>query len=125
MAEDNPINQKVILMQLAKVGCISTLASDGLQAIEIAQRSTFDLVILDYQMPGIDGPEVARRLRAMPSWSRIPLVALTANARPEDRETCLSAGMNGFLAKPVTLAELTDVMIQCLQLVPGAGPTAG
>jgi len=115
VAEDNPINQRVALRMLEKLGCEPTLVGDGLEAVAAIRGGEFDLVLLDYQMPHMDGLEVARRVRSMPDRQRLRLIAMTANVRPEDRLACLDAGMEDFLAKPLTLAELRAALVGCLQ----------
>ena len=115
VAEDNPINQRVVLRMLEKLGCVTTLAGDGLAAVAAIEEGEFDVVLLDYQMPHMDGLEVAQRVRVMPDRSDLCLIAMTANVRPEDRKLCLDAGMNEFLAKPLQLEVLRKTLVSCLQ----------
>ena len=117
VAEDNAMNRKILAAQLAALGCPCTMAVDGEELlIALQQEPLPDVVLMDCHMPNLDGWEATRRLR---SWSRdpdapavrrqaamLPVVALTAAALPEERRRCLDAGMNGFLAKPVKLADL-------------------
>ncbi|MCK6550953.1 response regulator, partial [Myxococcota bacterium] len=85
--------------------------SDGRSAVEMIGRSTYDLVFMDCQMPGMDGFEATAFVRALPSdSSTTPIIALTANAMAEDRERCLASGMNDYIAKPVTRAVLRDAV---------------
>lgn len=115
VAEDNPINQRVVLRMLEKLGCVATLAGDGLAAVAAIEDGDFDVVLLDYQMPHMDGLEVAQRVRAMPDRRDLCLIAMTANVRPEDRKLCLDAGMNDFLGKPLQLEVLRKTLVGCLQ----------
>ena len=108
LVEDNPINQGVAKAMLANLGLQCQLASDGLQAVERVRSADFDLVLMDCQMPVMDGYEATAAIRRLPDGrgSTLPIVALTANAMQGDERICLDAGMNGFLAKPYTLAAL-------------------
>jgi two-component system sensor histidine kinase/response regulator len=99
VAEDNPVNQKVIVKLLERHGHSVTVAANGRAALQRASDGGFDLILMDCLMPEVDGYEASRRLRAR--GIRTPIVALTANALSEDRERCLTAGMNDFLAKPI------------------------
>ena len=110
VVEDDVLNQAIVCRLLSHGGCDSTAASDGGQALALLAARHFDLVLMDWQMPDMDGLEVTRRMRsgeAGPRGLQIPIVALTANAFAEDRAACLAAGMNDFLAKPV----LADVLM--------------
>ena len=108
LVEDNPINQGVAKAMLANLGLQCQLASDGLQAVERVRAADFDLVLMDCQMPVMDGYEATAAIRSLPEGrgATLPIVALTANAMQGDERICLNAGMNGFLAKPYTLAAL-------------------
>ena len=108
VAEDNLINQRVILRTLEKMGHRVTLVSDGRRAVEAAQRDRFDIILMDCQMPEMDGFEATRQIRACSNVEvrRIPVFALTAFAQEEDRHRCLAAGMNDYLRKPIDLREL-------------------
>ena len=109
VAEDNVINQLILRDQLQELGCTVTLASDGLEALELFQQGAFDLVLTDVNMPRMNGYELATRLRAMNITQ--PIIGATAKAMPDDSERCLSAGMNHCLIKPFTLHTLYN----CLQ----------
>ena len=89
--------------------------SDGLAAVAAIEDGDLDVVLLDYQMPHMDGLEVAQRVRAMPDRRDLCLIAMTANVRPEDRKLCLDAGMNDFLGKPLQLEVLRKTLVGCLQ----------
>ena len=85
-------------------------AADGRQAVELASRAPFDVVLMDLQMPGMDGFQATAELRAIPETAKIPIVALTAHAMAGDRERCLAAGMDDYLAKPLDIRTLVDVV---------------
>ena len=108
LVEDNPINRGVAKAMLSKIGLQYELANHGAEAVNQVQRHAFDLVLMDCQMPVMDGFEATRIIRAMPDPARqaMPIVALTANAMQGNEQACLQAGMNAFLAKPYTLAAL-------------------
>ncbi len=108
VAEDDPVNQKVIARMLEKLGHNASLVPDGRQAVEAVSNHTFGLVLMDLHMPTMDGLEATRKIRA--SGNRVRIVALTADALVGDREKCLAAGMDDYLAKPVRLEELKRVL---------------
>jgi len=101
LAEDNPINVEVVLEMLHAVGIDVAVAANGREAVERARQQTFDLILMDMQMPEIGGIEATRLIRGLPQWADRPIIALTANAFAEDRRACLEAGMNDVLTKPV------------------------
>jgi CheY-like chemotaxis protein len=101
LVEDNPVNQRVARRLLESWGCLVTIASDGAQALTAVSDQSFDLVLMDCQMPVMDGYEASRRLRSLPAGRNLPIVAMTAEAITGDRERCLEAGMNDYLTKPV------------------------
>ena len=109
VVEDNAINRRIATTLLAKFGCTTEVAVDGVQAVEAASRSAFDMILMDCQMPEMDGFEATRRIREREmalGLKRGYIVALTANARGEDRERCLESGMDEFLSKPFKPADL-------------------
>lgn len=107
VVEDNPSNQKIAMRLLQKLGYESELAENGLEALEAIERKPYALVLMDCQMPEMDGFEATRAIRNAQGAARsTPIVALTANANPGDRERCLDAGMDDYLAKPVRLPDL-------------------
>ena len=109
VAEDNPVNQMVAELMLQKLGCTTVVAQDGERALELIAAQRFDLVLMDMQMPVMDGPEATRHLRAAEAAAggpRLPVVALTANAMAENRAECIAAGMDQFLSKPIRIEEL-------------------
>jgi len=101
LAEDNSINEEVAIELLRAIGLEPDIARDGSEAISLGSARRYDLVLMDVQMPIIDGLEATRQLRALPGWSAVPIVAMTANAFEEDRACCLAAGMNDHIAKPI------------------------
>jgi len=120
VVEDNPVNQQVTLGLLARVGVETEVAANGQLAIAALSASRFDLVLMDMQMPVMDGLTATRMLRA--SGNRTPVVGLTANAFESDKQDCLAAGMDGFVAKPVTRAKLEAALAAAAQSHPT--PTA-
>ncbi|UVL90795.1 hybrid sensor histidine kinase/response regulator [Pseudomonas sichuanensis] len=106
LVEDNPVNQLVAKGLLGKLGCQVQVAAQGAEALEFLEQETFDLVLMDCNMPVMDGYEASRRIRQSGRWPELPIVALTANAMPEERERCRAAGMNDYLAKPFRREEL-------------------
>jgi CheY-like chemotaxis protein len=105
LVEDEPVNQKVAQTILTRRGHQVSLANNGKEALALLSRQEFDLILMDVQMPGMDGYEATRLIRGQPRWTRIPILAMTANAFSEDRQQCLDAGMNGYLTKPIDLNE--------------------
>ncbi len=101
LAEDNPTNQFVLLKLLRDLGVKVDLAENGRDAVELLQRRPYDLVLMDVQMPEMDGLAATQAIRELPERGQTPIVALTANAFTDDRERCLKAGMDGFLPKPI------------------------
>lgn len=121
VAEDNPVNRKVIAGLLAKFQLTPDIAENGLAALELLERKSYDLVLMDCQMPVLDGYEATRILRerevSNPDLHRkTAVVALTAHATTEARELCLSSGMDDFLSKPVNLLTLAEVLMRWLKL---------
>jgi PAS domain S-box-containing protein len=107
VAEDNLVNQKVAVRTLEMLGCDAEVAENGLLAVEAVSQSEFDIVLMDCQMPVLDGFGAAQQIRELERGARrIPIVAMTANAMQGDRERCLAAGMDDYVPKPVTLNEL-------------------
>jgi PAS domain S-box-containing protein len=107
LAEDNLVNQKVAMGLLARLGYHADLAANGLQAIAMMEKQAYDLVLMDLQMPEMDGLEACREIHARFPLGRIPkIIALTANALNSDRDRCLAAGMDDYVSKPVKLQEI-------------------
>ena len=113
LVEDTPVNQKLATMLLGKQGCLVTLAEDGRQAVDAVNSQTFDLVLMDLQMPNMDGIEATQLIRAREaneSLPRLPIIALTANVLAADREQCMRAGMDDFISKPFKADEMLRVL---------------
>jgi PAS domain S-box-containing protein len=108
LAEDNPINQKLAVRLLEKHGHRITLANNGQEAVELLANGEFDLVLMDMQMPEMDGIEATQHIRSreIDSGEHIPIIAMTANVMPEDRHRCLEAGMDGYVSKPINTEAL-------------------
>jgi CheY-like chemotaxis protein len=109
VAEDNAVNQKLAMRLLEKQGYAPVLVETGRAALESLQKDEFDLVLMDVQMPDIDGlaATAAIREKEKSTGKHLPIVAMTAHAMAGDRERCLAAGMDGYVAKPISLKELT------------------
>ncbi len=102
LTEDNAVNREVALELLESVGFEVDLACDGLEAVERARTKVYDIVLMDMQMPVMDGANATRAIRAMPQWQQRPILALSANVFAEDKVACTEAGMNDFIAKPIS-----------------------
>jgi GAF domain-containing protein/CheY-like chemotaxis protein len=121
LAEDNAVNQKLALRLLRQMGYEADVVGDGLQAIEAIEHGPYEVVLMDVQMPELDGLEATRRIRARWPDLPLPIVAMTANAMAGDREACLAAGMTDYISKPIRPAELRAA----LERVPSRVSTAG
>ena len=108
--EDNAVNQTVIEAMLRSLGYQVELVGDGAQAVSAVRERRFAAVLMDCRLPVMDGYEATRRIRDLGAQGRLPIIALTANALQGDREACLQAGMNDYLAKPFKRMELQDVL---------------
>lgn len=114
LVEDNPVNQKVAIRMLQKLGCVVELAENGQQALEKLERASYDIVLMDMQMPVMDGLTATRllRQREQQTGHHQVVIALTANAMQTDRELCLEAGMDDYLSKPLTLDALQVMLLR-------------
>jgi PAS domain S-box-containing protein len=126
LAEDNAMNQKVALRLLEQLGYRADVATNGLEAIEALERQPYDVVLMDVQMPELDGLDATRRIcERWPAETRPHIIAMTANALPEDREACFAAGMNDYVAKPIRAEELVAALKRARPLANGDGDAAG
>ncbi|UZE19728.1 response regulator [Pseudomonas sp. B21-054] len=112
LVEDNPVNQLVAKGMLVKLGCEVIVAGHGAEALDQLEQQVFDLVLMDCNMPVMDGYEASRQIRRSGRWPDLPIVALTANAMPEERERCRAAGMSDYLSKPFRREELAALLDQ-------------
>jgi CheY-like chemotaxis protein len=123
VAEDNPVNQELAKSMLEKLGCRATVVATGVAAVAAVERTAFAAVLMDVQMPEMDGLVATATIRereARAQAGRVPIIALTANAFVQDREACLAAGMDDYLGKPFTLEKLRVALARWLS--PAAGP---
>jgi CheY-like chemotaxis protein len=115
LVEDNPVNQTVIEAMLRSLGFTVSVAVDGAQAVRSAESLIFEAILMDCRLPIIDGYEATRLIRQLPGCTDLPIIALTANALQGDREACLSAGMNDYLAKPFKRNDLQQILQRWVQ----------
>jgi len=112
VVEDNPTNRQVVITVLQALGYEPDIAENGQQGIEMAEVGGYDLILLDVQMPDIDGWTVARHLRQYVRDKRLAIVAITAGVTPEDRQRCFDSGMDDFVMKPFKITTLKDVILK-------------
>ena len=115
LVEDEPINREIAQALLEDVGFTVDLAEDGAKAIELVKANDYDLILMDMQMPHVNGLDATRQIRQLAEGGTVPIIAMTANAFAEDRELCLEAGMNDFIAKPVSPSLLYQKLCTWLQ----------
>jgi len=128
VAEDNEINQQVATELLESVGCTVDVAGNGLEAVQMVQQKPYDLVLMDMQMPVMDGLTATGEIRRIPALANLPILAMTANAMQQDRDHCLAAGMNDHLAKPIEPDELFTALRRWIKprtAQPAAAPGSG
>lgn len=106
LVEDNPINQKVALRFLAKEGLKADVANNGQEALDLFAKQSYDVVLMDIQMPVMDGITATQNIRQIYGTERPYIIAVTANATPSDRQRCMDAGMNDFVTKPIDAVKL-------------------
>jgi signal transduction histidine kinase/ActR/RegA family two-component response regulator len=114
LAEDEPINQEVSRGLLEDIGLSVDLAEDGMQAVDMAKRTHYDLILMDMQMPHLNGVDATRAIRALPGYAATPILAMTANAFDEDRQICIDAGMNDHIGKPVEPERMFETLLKWL-----------
>ncbi|MBF0399534.1 MAG: response regulator [Magnetococcales bacterium] len=119
LVEDIPINQQVARELLEKVGIQVDVAQDGVAAVDMAAACDYDAILMDIQMPGMDGYEATRRIRQHPSWTERPIIAMTAHALFDDQEHCLAVGMNDHIGKPIDKKNLYKVLLRWVRVVEG------
>ena len=125
LVEDNQINQEVAMEILTQAGLVVTIANNGKEALAVLECAAFDGVLMDVQMPEMDGYAVTRALRGQERWQNLPVIAMTANAMAGDREKCLQAGMNDYVSKPVDPDELLAIIERWVKPTqPAAAPSA-
>ncbi|MGG7559111.1 ATP-binding protein [Pseudomonas sp. ES3] len=115
LVEDNPVNRTVIEAMLRSLGFTVSVVTDGAQAVRSAESLIFEAILMDCRLPVIDGYEATRQIRQLPGCADVPIIALTANALQGDREACLSAGMNDYLAKPFKRTDLQQILQRWVQ----------
>ncbi|AZC17189.1 MULTISPECIES: ATP-binding protein [Pseudomonas] len=115
LVEDNPVNQTVIQAMLRSLGFSVSIVTDGAQAVRSAESLIFEAILMDCRLPLVDGYEATRQIRQLPGCADLPIIALTANALQGDREACLAAGMNDYLAKPFKRADLQQILQRWVQ----------
>lgn len=115
LAEDNDINQQIACELLQEAGFVVEVAENGLIALQMVQRSAYDLVLMDMQMPVMDGLSATTAIRCIPRFGELPIVAMTANARTEDRRACMESGMNDFLSKPIDPDSLWSMLLRWIK----------
>jgi PAS domain S-box-containing protein len=118
LVEDEPVNRLIALNFLEEIGQNVDVAEDGIEALDLVRRNDYDLILMDVQMPNMDGFEATRRIRTMPKGEKVPIIAMTANAFAEDRTRCLDCGMNDFLPKPTSPEAMFSVVLKWMEAHP-------
>ena len=119
LAEDNRVNQQLIMEYLRRVEAVVTVVDNGREAVEQVAEQPFDVILMDLQMPVLDGLDATRQIRKMVDKHDVPIIALTASAMPGDKERCLGVGMNGYVTKPVSKLDLYNNLLQWVKSANG------
>jgi CheY-like chemotaxis protein len=114
VVDDEPVNREIALMQLEAVDLVVDMAVDGTEAVALAQKNRYAAILMDMQMPKLNGLEATQEIRRLPGNRDTPIIAMTANAFAEDKAKCMTAGMNDFLIKPFNPDELFAVLLRAL-----------
>ena len=112
LAEDNQVNQKLAMRILDQMGYRADIASNGIEAVESIERQVYDVILMDVQMPEMDGLDATRTIRKLTAVTQPHIIAMTANAMEGDREMCLAAGMNDYVSKPIRVNELVEALLK-------------
>jgi CheY-like chemotaxis protein len=115
LAEDEPISQEISRGLLEEVGLVVVLAEDGMQALELARQNRYALILMDMQMPNLNGVDATKAIRTLPGYEKTPILAMTANAFDEDRKTCIEAGMDDHIPKPIDPDKLYETLLEWLE----------
>ncbi len=119
IVEDNPANLQLAVFLLKNVGFTVSSATHGAEAVETVKAGKFDLILMDVEMPGMDGLAATRTIKADPAFAHIPVVALTAYAMKGDKERCLAAGCSGYITKPISTREFVHAVSAFFEPAPG------
>ncbi len=114
MVDDDPLNLMISIELLHRFGCVTEQAENATQARAALMANTFDLVLMDIEMPGMTGDALTRQLRTDPRWQTLPIIAMTAHASTTIREHCLASGMSDYLAKPFEVVQLRAMLVRWL-----------
>jgi CheY-like chemotaxis protein len=112
LAEDNQVNQKLAMRILEQMGYRADVASNGIEAVESIERQVYDVILMDVQMPEMDGLDATRNIRNLTEVTQPHIIAMTANAMEGDREICIAAGMNDYVSKPIRVHELVEALLK-------------
>ncbi len=114
IVDDEPVNREVARLVLEDIGLSIDDANDGAVAVKMVEQTSYDLILMDMQMPNLDGLAATELIRKLPNGERVPILAMTANAFVEDKSRCIAAGMNDFITKPVVPEKLYERLLEWL-----------